>query len=205
MPEPAKRSKNGVFAVILSAVVVGMVGLAYAGEPAYRLFCKVTGYGGTTQIAEKPAADARTPAGMVTVQFDANVNNKLPWRFKPVRRKITVRLGEEALVFFEATNVSDKPLVGTATFNVAPFKAGAFFNKTECFCFTEQVLAPGETVSMAVSFFIDREMATDPSASDVKTVTLSYTFFEARDQSAADKIKQAEAPRPGTTGPDGRL
>ncbi len=182
---PAGRS-NTTIGMALAVLVVGMVGMAYASEPAYRLFCKVTGYGGTTQRAES-APDTGHAAGrpLITVRFDANVNAALPWRFRSVQRQIKLRLGEETLAFFEATNTSDRPIVGTATFNVAPFKAGAYFNKTECFCFSEQVLAPGQSVNMPVSFYIDPEMAEDRRARDIGSITLSYTFFRARDQSAA--------------------
>ncbi len=191
----AKRSAvhgNAPIGMALAAVVVGMVGMAYAAEPAYRLFCKVTGYGGTTQRVERaPAVEDAAGRRMITVHFDANVNAALPWRFRPVQRQVKLRLGVEKLIFYEATNLSDRTIVGTATFNVAPFKAGAYFNKIECFCFTEQVLAPGQTVTLPVSFFIDPEMTDDKHAGDIESITLSYTFFRARDQSAAVKAGAA--------------
>jgi len=192
--EPQKR--NGVTAVILFGLVAGMTGLAFASDPLYRIFCKVTGYGGTTQVAEAPA-ESKIIDQLVTVRFDANVNKSLPWRFKPVQNTIKVRLGEQAIAFYEATNVSDKAIVGTATFNVAPFKAGEYFNKIECFCFTEQVLKPGQTVQMPVTFFVDPAILKNRNTVDVKTITLSYTFFADDDQSEAQKLRTTHViPKP---------
>ena len=130
---------------------------------------------------------------MITVRFDANVNKSLPWRFKPVQNKIKVRLGEQALAFYEATNVSDQPIVGTAVFNVAPFKVGEYFNKIECFCFTEQLLKPGQTLQMPVTFFVDPSIVEDRNSLDVRTITLSYTFFASEDQSEVQKIQTSQA------------
>ncbi len=182
------KTRNGMTAVILFGLVAGMTGLAFASDPLYRIFCKVTGYGGTTQVAGAPS-NSEIIDQMVTVRFDANVNKSLPWRFKPVQNTIKVRLGEQAIAFYEATNVSDKPIVGTATFNVAPFKAGEYFNKIECFCFTEQVLKPGQTVQMPVTFFVDPAIVKDRNTADVKSITLSYTFFASDDQGEAQKLQ----------------
>ena len=165
-----------------------MGSFAYASEPLYRLFCQVTGYGGTTQIADKIIPAAAVVDRVVDVRFDANVNHKLPWRFEPVQKEIRVKVGEQTLAFYEATNISDKPLVGTATFNVTPYKAATHFSKIDCFCFTEQVLRPGQTVQMPVSFFIDPEIVKDKDADDLATITLSYTFFQDQDQSAAEEL-----------------
>ena len=175
------------------AIAAVMTGLAFASEPLYRIFCEVTGYGGTTRIAEAPkAADGMAISNhAVTVRFDSTVNSRLPWRFVPVQSEIRLKLGQESLAFFEATNTSDEPIVGTATFNVTPFKAGSYFNKIQCFCFTEQVLRPGETAQMPVTFFVDPEMIKDANTRDVHTITLSYTFFRAEDQSALKKLKTA--------------
>ncbi len=181
--------RNGVTGGILFGFAAVMVGVAFASEPLYKAFCQVTGYGGTTKVAASGNGSKTISDRLVTVRFDANVNRSLPWRFRPVQREVKVRFGQQALAFFEATNVSDKPLVGTATFNVAPFKAGGYFNKIDCFCFTEQVLAPGQTVQMPVTFYVDPEMITDRNTSDVKTITLSYTFFADEDQSAAEKMR----------------
>jgi cytochrome c oxidase assembly protein subunit 11 len=186
-----KGQNNVVTAVILFGLVAGMTGLAFASDPLYRLFCKVTGYGGTTQVAETPP-QSQIVDQMITVRFDANVNRSLPWRFKPVQNKLKVRLGEQAMAFFEATNVSDKPIVGTATFNVAPFKAGEYFSKIECFCFTEQMLKPGETVDPAI--------LKDRNTTDVKTITLSYTFFVSDDQGEAKKLRTTHVIEDGKGG-----
>lgn len=191
MDSTRQKSQQRASRMTASALVVlvsGMVGLAYAAEPLYKLFCQVTGYGGTPRIADKNSGVVTSD--LVTVRFDANVNRDLPWRFRPSSSQTTVKFGEEALAFYEATNVSDKPIVGTATFNVSPDRAATFFNKIQCFCFTEQVLAPGETVRMPVTFFIDPEMLNDTYARDLKTVTLSYTFFMNQDQSKA-QVNQA--------------
>ncbi len=197
---------NGAIGIALAGMAVAMVGVAFASEPAYRLFCAVTGYGGTTQIAERaPVVTDKAKQPLITVRFDANVNTALAWRFKPVQPKVNVRLGQEQLVFFEAANLSDKPIVGTATFNVAPFRAGSYFNKTECFCFTEQVLAPGQSVMMPVSFYVDPELADDERAAELSAITLSYTFFRSRDQSAAKTIgdRAGVHEAPATAGQDG--
>ena len=183
-----KKTRNSRTATGLLLVVVGMGSFAYASEPLYRLFCQVTGYGGTTQIADKIIPAAVAVDRVVDVRFDANVNHKLPWRFEPVQKEIRVKIGEQTLAFYEATNISDKPLVGTATFNVTPYKAATHFSKIDCFCFTEQVLRPGQTVQMPVSFFIDPEIVKDKDADDLATITLSYTFFQDQDQSAAEEL-----------------
>ena len=185
-----RKPRNGLTAVILSFVVMSMVGLAYASEPLYRIFCQVTGYGGTTQVAvfnEKNLIGEN----FITVRFDANVNKLLAWRFKPMQNKINLRPGEQAIAFYEATNVSDKPIVGTAVFNVAPFKVGEYFNKIECFCFTEQVLMPGQTVQMPVTFFVDSAITKDRNTKDVNTITLSYTFYASDDQSEVENLSQS--------------
>ena len=195
---PLKSRRNGATGAILFGFVAVMVGVAFTSEPLYRTFCQVTGYGGTTQVAEKAVTPNLISDQMVSVRFDANVNHDLPWRFRPVQRVVKVRLGEQALAFFEATNQSDKPIVGTATFNVAPYKAGSYFNKIECFCFSEQILAPGQTVQMPVTFFVDPEMIKDRNTRDVRTITLSYTFFADEDQSAVEKLRTSKImPRSG--------
>lgn len=191
-PRLAKGTR--VTAAALGVVVATMGGLTFASEPLYRIFCSVTGYGGTTQIAKaaKGAQGVGASGEFMTVRFDATVNSRLGWRFRPLQREIKVRLGEENLAFFEATNVSGQPIVGTATFNVAPHKSGVYFNKIQCFCFTEQVLRPGETAQLPVTFFVDPEIFTDKTTSDVNTITLSYTFFKAKDQSALSRLKTAK-------------
>ena len=155
--------------------VLGVMGtLVYFAVPLYQLFCQVTGYGGTTRAAT--AAPDAAGAAWITVRFDANVAPDLPWKFV-APKPVTLRLGEELLVAFEAVNRSDEPILGTATFNVTPFKAGEYFNKIECFCFTEQLLMPGESKEFPVTFFVDPAIADDPNAVEVSAITLSYTFF----------------------------
>ena len=169
--------KNRKTAVTLAAIVLFMVGLAYASVPLYQLFCQVTGFGGTTQVAT--AAPQQVPANIapVNVRFDANVNPKLPWKFEAVTKPVNLKPGEEVTVYYRATNMADVPTSGTATFNVTPQKAGPYFMKIECFCFTEQVLQPGESMDMPVSFFLDPDMRVDDNTKDVDEVVLSYTFF----------------------------
>lgn len=166
--------KNARLVAVLGTVAVGMVGMSYAAVPLYDLFCRVTGYAGTTQVAaEKSAVVSERP---IKVRFDAMVTN-IDWAFQPAQRQIELQVGENAVAFYRATNQSKVPLTGTATFNVTPLKAGAYFSKVECFCFTEQTLEPGQTVEMPVAFFVDPEISTDPNLDDVRTITLSYTFF----------------------------
>ena len=174
---------NTVLAIGLIGIVAGMAGLAYASVPLYRLFCQVTGYGGTTQVAA--AAPGASEARRITVRFDATVSPSLPWRFEPTARAVEVAVGEERLAYFRATNLSDRPATGMATFNVTPHKAGLYFKKIACFCFDRQVLEPGESVEMPVSFYVDPEIAGDPNLDEVRTITLSYTFFLAVGEDAA--------------------
>ncbi|MBL4802507.1 MAG: cytochrome c oxidase assembly protein [Emcibacter sp.] len=165
--------------IVVFFLLAAMVSLVVASETLYRMFCQVTGYGGTTQQAES-ASDIVLEREM-TIRFNSDVNTKLPWKFKPVQGAVTVKIGEEALIFYRAKNTSDETITGTATFNVTPFKAAQYFNKIDCFCFTEQTLAPGEEVDMPVSFFIDPELAKDKRLEEVKEITLSYTFFKYED------------------------
>ncbi|CAA7613712.1 cytochrome c oxidase assembly protein [Magnetospirillum sp. SS-4] len=159
------------------AVVLAMSGLVAASVPLYRAFCEATGIGGQPR---QVAATSAVPVGReVTIRFDASVAKGLAWRFAPQVREMTVHLGEDSLAVFTATNLSDHPVTGTAVFNATPDKIGRYVAKIECFCFTEQVLQPGETVHMPVSFVIDPAMAEDPHAGEVGTITLSYTFFRA--------------------------
>jgi cytochrome c oxidase assembly protein subunit 11 len=178
-----RGGRNAPVALLLAGVALGMVGLAFASVPLYRLFCQVTGFGGTTQVAEiaPEAVGERT----IKVRFNADVNPALPWIFQPEVREVAVKVGEQKLVFFRARNLSAQPVSGTATFNVTPLKAGAYFDKVQCFCFDEQRLAPGEEVEMGVSFFVDPAIMDDPGLDDVSAITLSYTFFRSLDDPAA--------------------
>ena len=169
-----------------------MAGAAYASVPLYELFCRVTGYGGTTQRVESAAVKPidRT----VTVRFDANVRSGLPWSFTPVQRSVTLRVGEVAEVAYVVENLSDEETVGTSTFNVTPMSTGSYFNKITCFCFTEQRLKPGERLEMPVVFYVDPAIADDPELDSVKEITLSYSFFPVKEPSRP----VAAAPQPGT-------
>ena len=207
---PRTRAKAGsrrrvATALILGVVVCGMVGLAFGAVPLYQLFCQVTGFGGTTQVAEE--APAEIGERVVTIRFNADTARDLPWRFKPEQREMTVRVGEMAMAFYNAVNESDRALVGSSTFNVTPVKAGAYFNKIDCFCFEEQTLAPGERAEFPVSFFVDPDIVEDRRLDDVSTITLSYTFF-ARGEgvteaalapgAAGNATPDAAGPRPGS-------
>lgn len=181
-PLPATSApgpRNGRLVLILVVIIIGMFGLVYASVPLYRLFCQVTGIGGTPQISansyDLPVLDRE-----VTVSFNADKARDLPWRFEPVQRRVKLHIGEEALIFYRAVNESDHDIVGTAVFNVTPYKAGLYFSKIECFCFTEQLLRAGEAMDMPVTFFVDPAIADDPNLDDVKEITLSYTFYPAK-------------------------
>ena len=160
----------------LAGVVVLMGGLAWASVPFYTWFCQVTGFGGQPSVAEVAPDDVLDQT--IKIRFDASLERDMPWTFKPVERQMEVRIGETALAFYEAHNPTDKPVAGSAAYNVFPYEAGSFFSKIQCFCFDEQVLEPGETVQMPVTFFVDPEIITDADGKFVHTITLSYTFYE---------------------------
>lgn len=170
-----KNGANKRIVIACSAFVLSMVGVSYAAVPLYQLFCQVTGYGGTTQRVEQMSETILDRK--IKVRFDANVAGGLPWSFKPVDREVELRIGETIQISYTAQNTSDQPTFGQATFNVTPMSAGAFFNKIQCFCFTETELKPGETMDMPVVFFVDPAIVDDLDAKDVTTITLSYTFF----------------------------
>lgn len=171
------RKSNTRLATVMGLVALGMVGVAFASVPAYRLFCQVTGYGGTPSVSAEGAAGSTVIDREMKVRFDASVNGTMPWHFAPVQREVTVKVGEQGLAYFQATNPTDQPITGTATFNVTPNKAAQYFVKVDCFCFTEQTLEPGQTVDMPVTFYVDPTIVEDENVKEVKTITLSYTFF----------------------------
>lgn len=176
---PGNNSNRRV-GLLAALVAVAMVGVAYASVPLYRLFCQVTGWGGTTQRAEVEAAPpAPIPGKTISVRFDANTGGGLPWQFRPEKSAVTVPIGGKQLAFYKAVNSSAAPVTGTATFNVSPAEAGKYFVKIECFCFTEQTLKPGESVDMPVTYYIDPAILQDPVASRISEITLSYTFYPA--------------------------
>lgn len=162
----------------LVALVVTMGSLSFAAVPFYSWFCRVTGYAGTTGVADAAPDAGKVLDRTITIRFDGNVEAGMPWTFVPVQREMTLRIGETGLAVYRATNTANRPVAGTAAFNVVPDQAGAYFDKIECFCFTEQVLQPGETVDMPVSFFVDPAIVDAPEAKFIKHITLSYTFFE---------------------------
>ncbi len=178
-PQTARNSaaRNQAVGVVAGFMALGMLGAAFAAVPLYRVFCQVTGYGGATNVAEI-APDQVIRDRVITVNFDANVAPGLAWNFRPAQRRVSVAAGEQALVFYVATNPSDRAITGSATFNVSPAKAGKYFSKIACFCFTEQRLVPGETVDMGITFFVDPEIVNDRDLDDVTEITLSYTFYE---------------------------
>ena len=182
-PVDKSRDPNARLAWGLVGIAGGMLALAFAAAPLYDMFCRVTGFGGMPVVAQagidRPLSD-RT----VQVRFDSNVDPNLSWRFQPLEREVRVRLGEEKLVHYRVTNLSQRPIVGTATYNVTPEPAGPWFNKLQCFCFNEQLLVPGQSVDMPVVFFVDADMAKDRRYDNVRTVTLSYTFYEAKTERA---------------------
>lgn len=174
------HSKHRSVVLSVAAMGIGMFGLAYGFVPLYRIFCQKTGFGGETGIAA--AAPSAILDRTVTVRFNADTAPDLAWRFKPEQKEITVRVGEMALAYYEAENLSGETIRGTATYNVTPAKVGGYFDKIECFCFKEQTLAPGAKARFPVTFFVDPEMDRDKTLDDVTTVTLSYTLFRAKAQ-----------------------
>ncbi|MDG1103637.1 MAG: cytochrome c oxidase assembly protein [Ascidiaceihabitans sp.] len=170
MTGPQKTVAQTVLLVVL------MGGLAWASVPFYDWFCRVTGFGGTTSISTVAPDDVLEKT--IKVRFDASLHSNMDWDFKPEVHEMEMRIGETGLAFYEAHNPTDRPIAGQASYNVTPYQAGYFFNKIDCFCFEEQVLQPGETVMMPVSFYVDPEIVTDRDAKYVHTITLSYTFYE---------------------------
>jgi cytochrome c oxidase assembly protein subunit 11 len=179
------NTKTGFLA---AALAVSMVGVGFAAVPLYRLFCQVTGFGGTTMRVD--AAQAATVAvtnKTMVIRFDANQRGGLPWEFKPERPTDTVSIGAKDMSIFLAKNLSNEPVTGTATFNVTPELAGKYFNKIQCFCFTEQTLKPGEQVRMPVLYYVDPKIMTDPNTKDIEEITLSYTFYPVEKPNTVDQ------------------
>ncbi|HPG88881.1 MAG TPA: cytochrome c oxidase assembly protein [Hyphomicrobium sp.] len=178
----ATSSNRAVVLWCLGALTV-MGSLTAASPTLYKIFCQVTGYGGTTQRAIAPSD--HIVDRLITVRFDANVSPGLPWKFEPVQSTMDVKLGENHLAFYRATNLSDKPVTGTAAFNVSPDTMGLFFSKIACFCFTEQTLKPGQTVEMPVTFFVDPKMLDDRDTRHLQNITLSYVFYPVKETASA--------------------
>ena len=179
-----RNSRTALYA-LLGALF--MLGMGYAAVPLYDLFCRVTGFGGTTQRASESDADIAAQAALsagaktISVRFDASTARDVPWRFEPVQSTDTVQIGQRDMAFYTARNNSDVPITGTATFNVEPEQTGKYFNKIQCFCFTEQTLQPGQEVRMPVLYYIDPAILQDENAKNVEQITLSYTFHKAKD------------------------
>jgi cytochrome c oxidase assembly protein subunit 11 len=195
MAESANRRRKGVTVLLLAAVVAGMAGLSFASVPLYRLFCHATGYGGTTQRAA--AAPKEVTGALITVRFDADTASDLGWEFRPLVREVQVHPGEQREVMYRAVNRGSEPVTGTATYNVTPAKAGIYFDKLQCFCFTGQHLAPGESRDMGVVFFVDPDVLTDPNTRELRTITLSYTMFRAPD-AGAPSVSSSASPSPSS-------
>jgi len=179
---PANRH-NARVGLMALGLALAMLALGYAAVPLYRLFCQVTGFGGTTQVATAAeAADAarRAAGGTISVRFDGNVAAGMPWTFRPEQATLDVKLGQRKMAFYMARNDADVPITGAASFNVSPEQTGFYFNKIQCFCFTEQTLQPGQTVRMPVLFYVDPAIRDDPNAAPVEQITLSYTFHRVK-------------------------
>ena len=190
-----KTRSNGLIAGILFALIGGMAGLSFAAVPLYRMFCEATGYAGTPQLrgAAGPGATGRS----IAVRFNATTSPSLPWRFAPGEAAVTAKLGEDRLAYYVGQHQSKQTVTGVATYNVAPEKAGRYFHKTACFCFDEQTLTPGQEMQFPLSFWVDPAIADDPDTRDVKTITLSYTFFRSLDDAARNGGLEKAGPHVG--------
>lgn len=192
VPDPRKNRNVGLMA---AGAALAMLGLGYASVPLYRLFCQVTGYGGTTQRADsEKLAGVKVAAKMIRVRFDANTAPGMPWMFKPQQVTQDLRIGERKIATFEAKNLSGRPITGTAIFNVSPEQAGKYFNKIQCFCFTEQKLMPGQDVRMPVIYYVDPAILDDTGANNIEEITLSYTFNETPESAAQAASSAANKP-----------
>lgn len=182
-------------ATMAAGVAVFMAGMGWAAVPLYDLFCRVTGYGGTTMVG---AGSDVVLDQTVMIRFDASRARGFPWEFRPEQRSMDIRIGEVGLAFYEAYNPTDRPIAGTASYNVTPYEAGLYFTKIDCFCFTQQVLQPGERMLMPVTFYVDPEIVDSPEAAAVHTITLSYTFHET-ELPPQDQTALRAQPDPGHT------
>ena len=187
----SRAQANRRLAIALATVVPVMLAMSYAAVPLYTWFCRVTGYGGTTGVAGAPSGEVGDR--WVTVSFDANTAAGMSWEFRPKQRSMRLKVGETGLAFYEARNPTDRPLAGQAAFNVVPFAAGPYFDKIACFCFSMQVLGPGESIDMPVSFFVDPELLEDIEARDLTDITLSYTMYPA-------DLPETDLPEAGLSG-----
>ena len=179
------KAQNKKVIFIISFIGMLMLSLSYAAVPLYDIFCRVTGFGGTTQIASSAPGSSGHPN--INIRFESNITDSLNWDFYSKTKTVKIPMGEEKTIYYFAKNLSDKPIVGTATFNVTPAKAGQYFMKIDCFCFVEQLLNPGESMNMPVTFFIDPDLYKDENVQEVNEITLSYTFMKSMDQSKVEE------------------
>ena len=179
------KAQNKKIIFIISFIGVLMLSLSYAAVPLYDIFCRVTGFGGTTQIASSAPGSSGHPN--ISIRFESNITDSLNWDFYSKTKTVKIPMGEEKTIYYFAKNLSDEPIVGTATFNVTPAKAGQYFMKIDCFCFVEQLLNPGESMNMPVTFFIDPDLYKDENVQEVNEITLSYTFMKSMDQSKVEE------------------
>jgi cytochrome c oxidase assembly protein subunit 11 len=187
--DPVLQRRHRRVALTAAGAVAGMLGMAYAAVPLYQMFCRATGFGGVPQIASTESATRGQK--IMTIHFDANIASDLPWTFEPEQASIKLRTGETATVFYKVKNRSNKTTVGLATYNVTPERSGLYFNKLACFCFSEQTLAPGETMDMPGVFYIDPAVETDEIMKSQESITLSYTYYAAKTPVASNKGKPA--------------
>ncbi len=179
------KAQNKKVIFIITFIGMLMLSLSYAAVPLYDIFCRVTGFGGTTQIASSAPGSSGHPN--INIRFESNITDSLNWDFYSKTKTVKIPMGEEKTVYYFAKNLSDEPIVGTATFNVTPAKAGQYFMKIDCFCFVEQLLNPGESMNMPVTFFIDPDLYKDENVQEVNEITLSYTFMKSMDQSKVEE------------------
>ena len=179
------KAQNKKVIFIISFIGMLMLSLSYAAVPLYDIFCRVTGFGGTTQIASSAPGSSGHPN--INIRFESNITDSLNWDFYAKTKTVKIPMGEEKTIYYFAKNLSDEPIVGTATFNVTPAKAGQYFMKIDCFCFVEQLLNPGESMNMPVTFFIDPDLYKDENVQEVNEITLSYTFMKSMDQSKVEE------------------
>lgn len=194
--DPVRRGTHRGVAFACLAAFAFMGAMSFAAVPLYRMFCQVTGYGGTTKRAEK--APDKVLNRIIRVRFDANVAPGMPWDFQPEQRYVDIKVGENTLAFYKATNTSNASVAGAASFNVSPDIAGLYFNKIQCFCFTEQTLAAGQAVDMPVSFFVDPKIVDDQDAAGIEEITLSYTFYPSASTGKAAETQTGREPKKGS-------
>lgn len=183
------QAKNRRFLMYTLAVVAGMILLSYASVPIYRKICQITGWGGTTQEVKENPYQGKIFDREMTVRFNADVDAAMPWEFKPDLLSVKLKIGQDGFASYTATNKSSAPIAGTAVYNVTPLQAGKYFYKTQCFCFGEQILNPGQSVHMPVTFFVDPKIMEDRDLRDLKTITLSYTFYKKDSQELEKAIE----------------